>query len=362
MPVPLRPWTNAAIAVGLFLLVSLLDAATSTGTQSNARRIAERQSEIAAMGARAVLLGNSILDRGVDAEEFSRLTGVPTFKFASNGSASAYWFVIFKNVLATLPERPETVVVLFRDTLLTQPDFDVEGKYREDILRWTVGPEAELQNLALNAGGGWMDRAVLARYPLLQRRYKFSDRVSTLLKQGVALACRARKGAAADAVDRVFATANMNAQLLTARQQAEVAGKTKQEFDFARDVQHSFLPSMIAIARERGIRLGFVRTRRRVDALGEARSGAAGQLEKSPAGLRDDETPVPMRDEAALDRYIGDLKAYLAKNDCPFFDFTKEERLTLDMFADGDHLQADTGRPLFTKILAEALRPLIAAP
>lgn len=333
-----QPWVNASIAVGLFLLVSLIDAATSPGAQSNLRRIAERQGEIASQGARAVLLGNSILDRGVDAEEFSRLTGVPVYKFASNGSASAYWFVIFKNVLATLPERPETVVVFFRDTLLTQPDFDVEGKYRVGILRWTLGREPELEDLALNAGGGWVDRAVLRRYPLLQRRFKFSDKVSALLKEGVSLACGADKGAADGAVDRAFETRNMNTQILTVRQQLEESGKTKQAFDFARDAGQSFLPSMISTAREHGIRLVFVRTRRRIDALGQP------------------------RDETALDRYIGDLKAYLEKNDCPFFDFTHEGRLTLDMFADGDHLQADNGRPLFTKILAEALRPVIASP
>lgn len=50
---------------------------------------------------------------------------------------------------------------------------------------------------------------------------------------------------------------------------------------------------------------------------------------------------------------------YLEKNDVTMLDFTHDSRLKLEHYADGDHLDNKTGTILFTKLFAEAIKPII---
>ncbi len=98
---------------------------------------------------------------------------------------------------------------------------------------------------------------------------------------------------------------------------------------FERQLNRSFLPEMIRLAKERGIRLIMVRQKTlRVSA----------SLSEPPA----------------LPLYNHDLQPYLAQNDIPLVDFSSDVRLKASYFKD-----SVTGQAAFTQMAVEALEPLI---
>ena len=94
------------------------------------------------------------------------------------------------------------------------------------------------------------------------------------------------------------------------------------------------LAIIIALTEGAGIRLIFVRLKQGRHVLGK-------------------------RDSKVLAAYIGDLRAHLDAHCIPLLDFTQDERITIHHFGNGDHLNRQRGRRLFTEILAEALKPLM---
>jgi hypothetical protein len=55
-------------------------------------------------------------------------------------------------------------------------------------------------------------------------------------------------------------------------------------------------------------------------------------------------------------RYIDDLRAYLEGRNVVLIDLAQDTPLTEAHFADGSHLDREIGRPLFTRLVAEARR------
>jgi hypothetical protein len=79
----------------------------------------------------------------------------------------------------------------------------------------------------------------------------------------------------------------------------------------------SFLPHMVALAKKEGILLHFHRVKQRPTEQGS------------------------VRDSPAIQRYMTDLRRYLTGNSCIFTDESGDPALTLDMYADGDHIAHD---------------------
>ena len=88
---------------------------------------------------------------------------------------------------------------------------------------------------------------------------------------------------------------------------------------------------MIELAERNDIKLMFVRVKRRKDA-------------------EDKPQPQP------LQQYAKDLKQYLNRNNIPLFDFTSDQRITLEYFGAGDHLSKSKGQQFFTRLLAEEMK------
>jgi hypothetical protein len=86
-------------------------------------------------------------------------------------------------------------------------------------------------------------------------------------------------------------------------------------FDSSPDA--SFLPHMIALAKELGIKLHFHRVKRRP--------------------LANHTRPDP----ALLTAYLADLKQYLEMKGAVMTDESQDPSLTLDLYADGDHIASD---------------------
>ena len=136
------------------------------------------------------------------------------------------------------------------------------------------------------------------------------------------------------AILSTFAEENLNAEIATRQQEAAESVNQRALYDFDESLPASFLPHIIALAEGAGIRLIFVRLKQRRHALGK-------------------------QDSKVLAAYVADLRAYLDAHCIPLVDFTRDERITIHHFGNGDHLNRQRGRRLFTEILAGELKPLM---
>lgn len=282
-----------------------------------------------------VFLGNSIMDEGVDEREFSKLTATQTIKVWSGGGASAWWYLALKNVIVEANYKPQMVMLFFRDHFLTDPAYRVTGKYKQIIGAVAKKDEPVLDRLAYL---GQMDAAAyfLFRYcPLYRQSDNIKNQLETTVKDKVVSGlCSLEEGMADRAIERLFEEKNLNKELLTIRQLAAESTGSNKLYDFPQELERSFLPYMIDMAKENNIQLVFVRMKRRRDVK-------------------------PGAQPKALQKYIKDLKDYLAENQMTFIDFTDDKRIKIEHYGSGDHLSRDGGRQLFTKMLAEKMLPII---
>ena len=116
--------------------------------------------------------------------------------------------------------------------------------------------------------------------------------------------------------------------------QADLEAAADRDADFAANAKTSVLPGFVALARERGVRVCFIRVLRRpVD------------------GAPPDESP-------ALRRYVADLRAYLAAEGACFLDDRDDPRLLSIPYEDGDHIKRE-GTVRYTELLVERLAQLV---
>ena len=284
-----------------------------------------------------VLLGNSMLGEGVDETLFSSLMGTKTYKLGINGAASAVWYLVIKNVIAPMDDPPESVILFFRDSFLTQPGFRVDGKYFAKVERYAGPDETLLDRLAYLDGMSPSSYLATKWLPLFGDREKIREEIVGTAKFGVPSRLMGTDSLTVElAIAGTFADSNMNTQLLTAAQlAAEKSPKDQSHFDFRLAVEKSFLPEMVRILREKDIDLVLVRVKRRRD-------------------LNPNSRP------AELETYIEDLSEYLASRGAPFLDYTDETTLAPEHFGEGDHLN-EHGRDIFTRLLARDLRSLETA-
>ena len=123
------------------------------------------RAELAEAHADVVLLGNSMLADGVNADLLDELlTGTDspgaarrpapvTFKHALGGVYTAYWSLYLKNCVIPAG-APKLLVIPFRDPILTFATFRTEGPYAENIARVSLPEEpAYAQVIARNTAG-----------------------------------------------------------------------------------------------------------------------------------------------------------------------------------------------------------------
>lgn len=286
---------------------------------------------------KVILLGNSMLDNGVDPALLSQLTQSRTLKIHSGGSASATWYLWLKNIVATASHKPQCVVIFFRDYYLTQPRFRVTGKYKKVIDAVATQKEPTLDRLAYLNGMDPLSYFLYRYCPLFQKKQELKTRAETAMKETMAQQFLGLEPSEADkAIKHVFRNRNMTPSLLTTRQLEVESTQKSSHYNFETKIKKSFLPHMIEIAKKNNIKLMFVRVKRRRDA----------EHKVEPAGLIN---------------YTKKLKNYLKDKGLPLLDYTHDDRITLDYFADGDHLSKTKGKKLFTQLLAEKMIPLLTS-
>ena len=292
-----------------------------------------------------VFLGSSIVGTAVNAELFESIVGRPALDLTIPGGMSATWYLLLKNVIAKADPPPGMVVLGFRMVYLTVPEFRAGGRYTHIIDRYVDGPEPLLNRRAYLHD--------LSAFEVFVRRYWSPYQKRDDIRMGAeswAVRTTGRgllgrdENALRAAVETVFAEDRMDpTKLSVAQLQAEQVDNS-QYFAFESEKDRSFLPEIVRIAKETGIELVLVRMRTRFDAEPEEKRS------QYPQFIRE-----------LLPAYERALESYLEEEGVVLVDFTKDERIPLAWFANGDHLNYDFGRTGFTRILAEEIGERVRA-
>ena len=286
-----------------------------------------------------VLIGNSMLNTRIDNVELSKASGSKARKVSKGGSQSALWFLFFKNVVIESGVRPALVTVFFRETDLTLPYFRVEGLNETLNAELHGFDEPEWQQVMMKKSEpgeiliGWIRDGLSVLFPSKELR-------PTARKQMQYRAFRATRGDGG--INSNVRRMELNARFSLAHLRHDLGsdfasattgpsglegGANSQDEDtgsyengpdvFDDSTDTSFLPHFISLAKKHGIRLHFHRVKRRPSADNAS------------------------RDTSKMQTYMKDLGTYLDANGCLLTDESQDLRLTLDMYADGDHISAD---------------------
>ena len=279
-----------------------------------------------------VLLGNSMLGRGIDKDIIEKQTNLKVLKTYVSGSATAIWYLYIKNVVLSAKDKPKTLVVFFRDYFLTIPDFRVGGKYRKTVKMLSIGIEAKLEKIAYKrtVSSAMKNMFIEIRPDLISDIKRLSFKLSRkILCFFNSQNCSDMIGDYKEVTKRIFNIQTYNIPIYSKLQFSVEKNHNNFNKDFSSAVQKSFLPTMIDLVKNKKIELIFVRVKRRNQE----------KISRSPE----------------LSKYILDLKKYLTEREVRLIDFTNNMEITPEHYADGDHLNS-RGRIVFSSLLAKELQ------
>jgi len=284
---------------------------------------------------KVALIGDSVLEQSVDAQALSEALNTPSYAIAVPGSSAPFWYLILKNIILEADPRPVYVILLYRDTILTLPDFHVKGGYVKELDQFATAHEDFLIQRAYLNFMNPLEKWALTWFPLYSSRERitdFSNYYARNMLPALFLPCKG------DCLDRAHAIIFHIDNVVPEIQEAALVGDeeflfTARAMDFKGEVDESFLPEIIRLARENGIRLILVHERTFL-------------------------FPSAAAEPKALREYKQELAEYLNAQDVTVIDFSYDSRLPKEYFADVVHMN-ETGKAVFTQLLAEALLPLM---
>lgn len=281
---------------------------------------------------RWVFIGDSMLGTRIDPLYLGEISytrdRVVSFLYQA-ATGPAWWYLSFKNHLVASGVKPHVTFIFFRDTNLTDTMFRLEGLYGRALDEVAAPAEPELDRLvAAHRKGTWYEA-----HRLVDRTYEANLATSWMepaIRRWWMHWRDPRPGAAENfewRMDQVFPI-----EMIRHDVGADLAASdTTERPDFHRDLPTSVLPLIVNLARQHGLTVCFVRVQRR------------------PVGDR------PPEQSPELVRYVADLRAWLEANGALFHDDTGDPELTLDLYADGDHVG---DRRRYTEIFRKRLDPL----
>jgi hypothetical protein len=281
-----------------------------------------------------VLIGDSQLFLGIDRERLSADLGLDAYKIAIPGSGSAIWYLVMKNSVVEASHTPRLVVVTFRDTLLTLPDYRVNGRYFDLVDDFAKRSEPVLLQLAYINQMSPAEMVAERYMPLYSARREIREGLDRALRYDLPALSGCDAACADTAVESVFGRERLDpAALSAAVDAAQQSMFTPAAFDFDERVGRSFLPEIIQLASERGIKIAFVRMKTLI-------------------------YPTPASEPPAMSRYMQRLRTYIEVHGAAFVDFGHDERLRPELFFDEMHFTSD-GAAVFTDLLAAELEPIL---
>ena len=276
-----------------------------------------------------VVIGNSLVKEGVDEKILSTSLNSSAMTIYAVGSGSAFWYLAFKNAVIASAVNVPIVAIVFTDDGLTNPTAGVYGYPKKHLDQMVSGCETLLDERAYWSQMSFIERVLTRFFPPYRLRNECRTFVEKATHQVVSWFVPSyNKYDVDESVEHVFSDKNMISELVNKRQLA--GSETQQILEFEVAVEKSFLPEMIRISKDAGIRLVFVRYKRRRVAEGYS-------------------------DGAQMTGYLNKLKAYLTVNDVDFIDFTNDQRIGIQHYAYGNHFNRE-GCDLFSTLLGEKIR------
>jgi lysophospholipase L1-like esterase len=281
-----------------------------------------------------VVLGDSLVEENVDAPALSAILGKQVYPIAYPGSSSAVWYLATKNLIGAASYHPPTVVILFRDDMLTAPAYRVNGRYFVPVETLASSSDTLAAQLAYVNQMNPIERWAEAYFPIYNLRLKVREQIDHSLRYTLTqdlLKCGKR--CTDTAMDTELRTANMEMNMLSeAIFTAESYLYSPALLDFNRQLPRSFLPEIIRLARENGIHLIFVRAKTLI-------------------------FPTKASEPPGLAAYLTDLQKYLRENGAGYADLNAG-RIPAEFFLDGVHMRPE-GKIVYTRALGDALLSLI---
>ncbi len=291
--------------------------------------------EIAVNRPQIVLVGDSVFMRGVRLGQLAEGTGRTVHGIGVGGSASALWYAVIEHNIVPSPHKPEILLIVFRDTMLTTPGYRVQGSYFEQLDEYATPDDDLIVERAYVNLMNPLEKISERYFPLYGSRLDLRAGLDHHLRydgSGLLLGCDWR--CVNVGMGTVFGAGNMEQNILgDAIGTAESYLYTPQALDFDRRLERSFLPEIVRLARENGMKLVLVRTK----------------TMRFP-----DEESEPL----ALKIYVQKLSAYLEANDAILLDFGQEPSLKAEYFYDPLHLNEE-GSAVFTALIVDALNALL---
>jgi len=301
------------------------------GPQFDIRVAQNYLNDIESQKTEVLLLGDSMLGKGVDADKLGEYLGRPVYKIDIPGGSSAMWYLVMKSNIYPADHTPETLVIFFRGTMLTSPDFRVQGASNLGLLnKYATMEETLFRRLAYTEHMNPVDKVFSLYLPVYGYRVEIVAALDAGFRHtlpGLLNGCDPE--CADDAMEEVLRADAAPEQLADYIIRSDMVLYAGRKLDFAYQLEHSFLPEMVRMAREKGIQLVMVRMPTQI-------------------------FPDPALEPEGLAAYTADLGAYLGTQGIPLFDFERDPRFPPEDFTEPTHLD-DEAKQRFTGILAEAL-------
>jgi hypothetical protein len=282
-----------------------------------------------------LVMGDSVAGTNVDKVLMAEGSDKRVSVISEDGAGSALLYLILKNNIVNADSKPDTMIMVFRDTVLTSTAFRVHGNFL-GIMDEFAGPDDDLVlQLAMRDQMNPLEKLAEAYFPPYWAR---SNLQTILISRVLYLPTRTFLGCNLEcsdqAMNKVFGNQNFDPdQFNRAINLAENFLYTDENINFETQIDRSFLPEIIRLCKENNIKLILLRTK----TLRFSR-----------------EVPEP----PALNEYIDDLNSYARRSDVPLIDFSHSNRLPRALFTDINHLNSD-GKKVFTEMLVEAIRPIL---
>ena len=245
-----------------------------------------------------IFLGNSILDTRIDPKTVSEITEIPTQSLAINGSAPGIWYLQLKNIIGQTSIKSPIVHIFFYDNLITQP-ISTTGRSDNNLIEPLLVYPEELF-FSISRDTSWKDNLTLSIYPIIKRR----EEIKTYLNQFASLFSSIDSESVQFKIDSF------------GKRQTLLKPNIREYKPFYEEIEKSFLPAIIQIAKEKKIDLVLVKT------------------SKNPSVSTKIETQNLQKS------YVENLSSYLNSNGVHFIDMTEVDWIDAAMFYDSAHIRS----------------------
>lgn len=280
-----------------------------------------------------MLMGDSTLKDSVNFDQLGQELDINAYGVAVPGSTSALWYLILKNNIVPAEHKPDVLVLYIRETMITAPEFRVDGGYFATIDEYAHSNEPLLLERSYMQQTNGFEQVITRYVPVFSKRGEVRGSIDYRINHTLPVLLQCGEVCVKDSLDTIFAGAVDKKAVLDAQNQAENYLRQMKQLFFARQLERSYLPEIERMTRENGIQLVLV-------------------------DMKTFRSPPSTTMTLLLEAYNRDLRAYCAEKGIVYISFADDRRLTRDLFPDGFHLAVEA-MPMFTHLLAEELAGVV---